>query len=115
MFALDLTRDETLGRRFGSTRWPPVRRHYRERIVPAQRAAKKRPNVPSALPTTLWQRAPNRASTCACPASAPIPLLADSRRAGEVLPRVRTLGQRCPLDQAPRRRCLRPGGAGTLA
>ena len=101
-----LTRDETLGQRFESTRWLPVRRHYRKRIVPTQRAAKKQPNIPSTLHTTLWHRAPNRASTCACPASVPIPLLADSRRAPEVLPRVRTLGHRCPLDQACRRRCL---------
>src|SRR5215204_4656648 len=78
----------------------------RERPMLIQRAAKKQPNVPLALRTTLWQRAPNRAGTCACPASAPIPLLADSRRATEVLPRVRPLGHRCPLDQAPRRRCL---------
>src|SRR5215203_223052 len=98
MLALGITRDETLGQRFESTR---------ERIVPTQRAAKKQPNVPSTLPTTLWHRAPNRASTCACPASVPIPLLADSRRATEVLPRVRPLGHRCPLDQARRRRCLR--------
>src|SRR5215211_6141213 len=104
--ALGLTRDETLGQRFESTRWLPVRRHYRKRIVPTQRAAKKQPNIPSTLHTTLWHRAPNRASTCACPASVPIPLLADSRRAPEVLPRVRTLGHRCPLDQACRRRCL---------
>src|ERR687889_621959 len=94
-----------LGSPFGAT--------YREYSVPTQRAAKKQPNVPLELRTTLWQRVPNRAGTCACPASAPIPLLADSKRAAEALPRVRTLGHRCPLDQARRRRCLRSGGAGT--
>jgi len=86
-----------LGSSFGAT--------CREYSVPTQRAAKKQPNVPSALRTTLWQRVPNRAGTRACPASAPIALLADSRRAAVVLPRVQSLGHRCSLDQARRRRC----------
>jgi hypothetical protein len=87
-----------LGSPFGAT--------CRKYSVPTQRAAKKQPNVPSALHTTLWQRVPNRAGTFASPASAPMPLLADSRRAAEVLPRVRSLGHRCPPGQARRRRCL---------
>src|ERR687898_2776462 len=87
-----------LGSPFGAT--------CREYSVPTQRAAKKQPNVPSALRTTLWQRAPNRAGTCASPASAPIPLLADSRRATELLPLVRSLGHPCPQGLARRRRCL---------
>src|SRR5215204_4295024 len=39
----------------------------RERPMLILRAAKKQPDVPLALRTMLWQRAPHRAGTCASP------------------------------------------------